>query len=436
MRRIQDIKFSRMGFNEVLLWVLLFFGLFDTARNYTMLPIAFGYLKDIAVYLLFFLNIGRIKFQRSLGVGFYLWFLVVLLGTPAGFIFSGYNRTSILIACFKFVEFFLLTLVFTNWDKIFHVDMSKFIRKYICGSLILCFINVFGYFVDNPIVSRTLANSNMNPDLYAGRITVGQPAVAIFPVIISLIYLMTTFEKKASDKCFIIIFLVCIVFATSNTGILAVAISLALIYLCGIFLVKDERMRKRLLFFAVLVLVCFMFLFSSNNETLAEILSFYTNKIGKYFIGSTDSMMDLRHNHWEEALTAMNPVNYIFGRGAYGYISSNEVFPIENTYRITFLMYGIVGVCSLIIFLIDWFIKMCQRVRTEWHSGIFGMCLLVVFTFHMYTLDIYLLYTLFFAMALFYSYILHCGNGKTERQEWIDSIKMDAVNITGETYNV
>lgn len=436
MRRIRGIKFSRKGFNEVLLWVLLFFGLFDTARNYTQLPIAFGYLKDIAVYLLFFLNIGRIKLQKSLGIGFYLWFLVVLLGTPLGFIFSGYSRTSILIACFKFIEFFLLTLVFSNWDKIFHVDMDKFIRKYICGSLILCFVNVFGYFVDNPIVSRTLANSNMNPDLYVGRITVGQPPVAIFPVIISLIYLMTTSEKKDLDKCLIVVFFVCIVLATSNTGILAVAISLFLIYLCGMFLVKDDRMWKKLLFFTVLVLVCFLVLFSSKNKAVVEALSFYQAKIGKYFIGSTDSMMDLRHDHWKEALTTMNPINYIFGRGAYGYISGSDAFPVENTYRITFLMYGIVGVCSMMIFLIDWFMRMCLKIRSEWHSGILGMCLLVVFTFHMYTLDIYLLYTLYFAMALFYSYLLRVENGQVAMKEDLKAISAGTGSVLEESCNV
>lgn len=436
MKEIQKIRLSKTVFNEVLLWVLLFFGLFDTARNYTRLPIQFGYLKDIALYLLFFINIGRIRLQRILGAGFYLWFLVVLLGTPTGFFFSGYNKVSILIACFKYIEFFLLMLIFTNWNQIFGLDMTRFIRRYIYGSLILCFVNVFGYFVDNPIVSRTLANSNMDPGLYVGRITVGQPAVAIFPVILSFIYLMVTSEKKRMDKYLIVIFLVCIILATSNTGILAVILSLAIICVCGFLTTQNEKLKRRLLFFAAIGLICLLFLICSKNQIVIEAMSFYKEKIGKYFTGSTDAMMDLRRYHWKNAIAAMEPVNYIFGVGAYGYIPGNTAFPVENTYRITFLMYGVVGLCSMMAFLVRWFIIMCRLHRQKQYYGIFGICLLVVFTFHMYTLDIYLMYTLYFGVALFYSYIMHETKKQIVVVEEVKTVHIATDSISREVCNV
>ena len=48
--------------NDLLFYILLFFGLFDAARNYTPLPEWIGYSKDIAIFLLYVLNCRKGRF--------------------------------------------------------------------------------------------------------------------------------------------------------------------------------------------------------------------------------------------------------------------------------------------------------------------------------------------------------------------------------------
>lgn len=389
--------------NNVLLFILLFFGLFDVARSYTKLPIAFGYLKDITIYILVIINISRLYLPKNLGKGFYLWAFAVIAFSLLGFFNSNYSVKSIAIAWFKFSEIFLLILLFFNWDRIFLINFDNFIKFYIGGSLLLCFVNIFGYFVDNPIVSVNMPNANMPAGHYGGRITVGQPPLAIFPVLLSFIYLMI-YAEDFKNRLLCGIFLVCIILSTSNTGIISVAAVCLLLLVLALLNPSMKNVKKNLLFIIGFSCMVFVLAYCVAHDFTVSMLERYFNKLGQYLYGASDPSMDIRHVHWQTGLSSMQPLDCLIGRGAYGYIT-DELYPIENTFIITFLMYGIVGLVGMIGFFIHQLFRsvlLFHKHKTK--KSLLWFCILITFLFHLYTLDLYLCYTMFFSLALFAAY--------------------------------
>lgn len=395
---------SSKKFNNILLWILLFFGLFDTARNYTYLPIFVGYLKDIAVYLLLFLNIGNIKINLKIGLAFYFCFFLVALTTPLGFLYSEYDKTKILIACFKYTEFFVLVILFLNWNRIFSTDVHKFVKSYVLGSFVLCFVNIVGYYVPNPIVSVHLANSNMIFGQYGGRVTVGQPPVAIFPVIISSIYILINMETKKQMFSFLF-FLLCIFIAISNTGIVAEVVSITIVLIYAITISNLVRL-KNYLFYSILCLLfgsIIFYMFCSSY--FADGMYLYESKILKFLSGNTDLQMDIRRSHWEDAFSTLEGIELFFGRGAYGYVVGNNSFLIENTFVSTFVQFGLFSFLFMIVFWIrQCFFFLEKLLKEKSKDSLFCFCVACIILLHNYTLDSYLCFTMYFAAALFVSY--------------------------------
>ena len=68
--------------NDLLFYILLFFGLFDAARNYTPLPEWIGYSKDIAIFLLYVLNCRKVRFlpQKLIYIQSVFWFIWAFAG--------------------------------------------------------------------------------------------------------------------------------------------------------------------------------------------------------------------------------------------------------------------------------------------------------------------------------------------------------------------
>lgn len=400
--------------NSFLLFILLFFGLFDVARNYTKLLISFGYLKDMAIYILFIINLSIIKFPKRIGGFFYLWAASAICFSVLGFFNANYSMRELLIACFKFLEIFILVLLFFNWDCIFSVRLDKFIKYYIIGAILLCFVNVFGYFVDNPIVSVNMPNANMPEGHYGGRVTVGQPPIAIFPVLLAFIYLMI-YASNAKERILLVVFMFCIFMATSNTGLLAVSFIFIILIIYAFLNHQAKNIKLNLLLFIVVCIsgvALAYFIFPNMTE---NIINQYINKIGKYLSGSSDASMDIRVMHWQMGLDTMSGVDYFFGRGVYGYIK-NGFYPIENTFVITFLMYGAIGTLGMVGFFVQMLYFALGRLnRFQTKNSVFFVCVIVVFLMHMFTLDLYMCYTLYFSLTFFIAY---CYNKekKIERQ--------------------
>ena len=399
----KTVRKPQIGLSDILLLILLFFCLFDTARNYTYLPHAFGYLKDIACYGLFLINIKKLDLPKSFGVGFYLWFGCALLITPIGFFYSGYDVAQILIACFKFAEFFLLCIIFYNYKLIFKLEFCLYVNLFVYGCAVLCFVNVFGYFVDNPIVSVNLRE----PRAYQGRITVGQPPIAILPVIISFCYLLI-FKDRKRDKVLMIIFLICILISTSNTGIIAVAVMLLI---TAVYAVADgdRTIRSNLLFIVAgifLIAVASMF-FGVANEGIRQLWSVYYSKIGQFVSGGNDPSMQVRNEQWIKGISQFDLTSWIIGMGAYGYLGTLERMNIENTYILTLLTYGVVGLIGMLAFYLRTILicteslKRKTKNRQTTNEAMFLICLILISLIHMLTLDIYFVFMLYCPLAMF-----------------------------------
>lgn len=392
------MKYRRIcNLNNLLLFVLLFFGLFDVARNYTKLPISFGYVKDAVIYILFIFNIRKLCLPRFLGKTFYVWALAVLVFSPIGFLNSNYDFSSILIACLKFPEIFVLIILFTNWNSIFSIQLNRFINWYVIGSIVLCFVNIIGYFIDNPIVSVKLANANMPAGHYGGRITVGQPPLAVFPILLSSVYLLIN-SKDLKGRLIFTFLLFCVFISTSNTGLLSV-----LVVLLILIFIRDKNIRRNILFCVAFCCLGIFVIFVFAPDFIGKIFELFINKIGQYLGDGSDPSMDIRHIHWKNGYDTLSDLDFLFGRGVYGYIVK-DYYPIENTFVSTFLMYGLIGVIAMVLFFIRLMHSAIKRGINNKNKCILLFCVCIVFICHIYTLDLYFCYTLYFSLALFIGY--------------------------------
>ncbi len=382
-------KVSLKMINNVLGIVLLFFGVFDTTRNYTLLPVSFGYLKDIAIYLLFFINIFSIRF-KSVWVG--VVFLAIFIVSPLGLHYSGLEFQKFIIYYIKYLEVPLLLIIFMNFKIIFSYSINNYFKIYIAMALILAFINVFGYYVENPIVGVHLANENMNPDLYKGRITVGQPPLAIFPVLFAFCYFLINCHKIRN--IFIAgVLLILIFLSTSNTGLIAVV-------LCSILIFFLSRGKGKINIITCASIFIFCFILVSPYLLSIIDISMYTNKIISVLNGGSDVSLNVRRVHWKQALDNIAGFfNVIFGSGIFGYIRDGIIFDIENTYVLVFMCYGVLGVIILLFGVIKVFIIIKNIIDNRKKTLLF--CALIIFILHFLTLDIFFCYMLYFSLGMF-----------------------------------
>ena len=262
--------------NQICWYILLFFGLFDSARNYTYLPFWFGYLKDGTIFLLIIFNLKKIKLKKVSGKLFYVMFLIICALSFQGFFYSRYNWTEVLIGIIKYMEFFFLILLFLNWDSVFSISMSKAVRQYVyIGVPILIAVNIIGYYIPNPIVSRTIWNGKLAYGYYGGRITVGQPPIAIYPVIMAYIYLLI-YDRNYKR---LLIYLAAIIMAVSNTGLVAVVMVMSVIFLYEEFISKERKLSRKYFYFLAVIIIGAFLIFPLFKERFSQQWELYQKKI-------------------------------------------------------------------------------------------------------------------------------------------------------------
>ena len=388
-------------YNDSLFYILLFFGLFDTARNYTLLPDWIGYLKDIAIFLLYILNLKKIKFLPQKII--YLQCIFWLVWGLTGIVYSGgYSPIRIIIGIIKYLEFFMLITLFSNWANLFSMDIDQALSKYIKGSMCIFIINVIGYFIPNPICYVGLSNGNVRAGLYGGRISVGQPAIAALPMLFSCVYLMFC-EKNNFIR---ILYLIAgIVLSTTNTGMVALGI-------CGVIYVvyavySRKKVNKKYLI-GLIIILGLLFVFRKQLYLIfQEQIKMYERKIIKILQGGKDASLEKRKEHWEYAVNTLQTVTqWIFGRGMYGFCADGEFHLIENTYISLLCTYGILGLGIFLVYLVGIgcrYIKGFLENNSELY--LFGICLILIYLLHMYTHDNLTVYTMTFAFSFFYALI-------------------------------
>ena len=404
------MKVENKKINDIFFYILFFFGLFDSARNYTYLPTWVGYSKDITIFILCVINLKEIQLpirnRFLIIVQCVYWCLWGLSGIWYS---NGYPIAKIGIGIAKYMEFFLLIVLFYNWDRLFSIRIEKVIEKYVLGSCVLLFVNIFGYFIPNPIVYRGIVNSNIDGSLgfYGGRITVGQPPVVVLPMIFSCIYLLYMKENKGKkDILKIFMLIVGILISVSITGVAALLPCL-IIYILHEFFIVGRRLKGKtvLCIVAVISLTVAIFKYKLQDIFSAQI-EMFCNRVINYLLGK-DGSMNGRYIHREFAIgTLQNKFQWLFGRGMYGFNLNGEYHHIENTYVSMICTYGILGLGMFLFFIFrNTGILIYRYWKEKKAVSLFGVCCFLIYMFHMYTLDVLIIYTMTFGFALFYAYI-------------------------------
>lgn len=394
-------KFKLDYINDILFYILLFFGLFDAARNYTLLPEWIGYSKDVAIFLLYVLNRKKIRFlpQKIIVVQCIFWFLWGFTGI---FYSGGYSPVKIVIGIIKYLEFFMLITLFYNWDRLFEMEIEQALHRYIQGSMCIFIVNLIGYYIPNPICYVGLSNGNVAAGFYGGRISVGQPPIAALPMVFSCVYLMFC---RSNDIFKILYLFTGIVLSTTNTGI--VALGVCFIVYGVYFFINKKKIQKKYLIAALIILGLLIIFHRQLLMIFDDQVTMYRNKIFSILRGGKDASMEGRKKNWMFALsTLQTKAQWLLGRGMYGFCIEGEYHHIENTYVSLLCTYGILGISVFLTYLgkIAWgYIKGFYKTRDAMYG--FGICTILIYLLHMYTLDTFIVYTMTFGFSFFYTII-------------------------------
>lgn len=410
------MSLSSKDINKYLIYILLFFSVFDTARNYTYLPAAFGYIKEVAIAIIsFFMFRKKVYFPKGFKKWFGVFLIYFLVISPLGFFNNTIHSLLQLIVYFiKYLEFFLLFVIFYNLEDIANITYKKCVVIYINMALILLLVNIVGYYVPNPIVSRHI-NPRLAQGYYANRITVGQPPISVYPMIISFIYLL--YDSKMGNKKYI--FMLCnligIFISVSSTGILSVLV-IILVYMCIILKKiwkKIKITRKKLSTYFIIFLFfglgVYIFMSASVFDTQKQ---FAAERIGRVINGTLekDVSLNVRANKAEIVIQKMSFGQKIFGTGIYGYCNDDVQGNLENTYMNLYAMYGVIGLTMFIMMFAENFlyiIKISRKSKKIYNNSLTIILLNIVFLMHAYTLDVIGVLTLSSGYLLFYSYMIH-----------------------------
>lgn len=405
--------------NNILIVLLIFFIIFSSALNYTHIPFWFSYLKDAIIFYFGFLLILKRKeaIKPKINISFYILFIIIAIISWLGLYYStNTGLFSIISHSLRYIEFFILFFVFTNLEKLCNIKYEKLINLYLILSIILLFVHLFGYFIPNDIVSIYITDK-FEHGFYRNRISIGQPAIAIFPMIISYFYILIFNKLDVKNIVKIILLLIGTVIAIPVTGIISVVI--CTIGLLGWSIIKSKKdiIGKILITITSIIVVIFIgILFIKTNPTLNEI---YENqkdllevKIGSVLGNEVeDPSINIRDDKYKEVISNnTNIFQNIFGIGKYGYNRGEvSIGNLENSYRIFRVEYGYLGLAAFVIFLFsNILIYIYKSLKEKQNSKkyIFISILFIILALHAYTLDVIYLPTISYTMSLFYCYIL------------------------------
>ena len=402
------MKISKI--NNILMYILIWFMIYASALNYTYIPSFVSYLKDIIIFYFMTVLVIKNKIQKpkEIGKAFYILFFLVATISWIGLINNTENsKIEIIVRILKYLEFFMLFFIFTNLEKICTVSYDKLINWYIILSIILVFVHIFGYFVPNNIVSIYIDNKIGN-GYYRNRISVGQPAIAVYPMIISYLYLVIFKNNNFKVIVSIIILLCGIIISVSTTGILAI-IATTLIFI--IFNRTKKNTKKIFYTIASLVLIFFIgIIVIKNIPKLNEIYKVQTNLLSVkiralYNENITDISMETRDNKYNDIEKNITNIwDKIFGKGLLGYNANGiAIGSLENTFRTMKVCYGIIGLLVYIIFIAKHIIYGIKNIKNK--EGMFILLFFIVFAMHSYTLEVLYLPTISYTLSLFYCYM-------------------------------
>ena len=391
------------------MYILLFFIIFASALNYTYIPKSFNYLKDIIIFYFFGVLISqkKIKMPKNIGYSFYIMFVIVLIISWLGIVNNGTDIINIIIRIIRYIEFFILFFIFTNINKITTKPYDRYIDCFIKLSIVLVAVHIIGYFIPNPIVSIYIDNKIGN-GFYRNRISIGQPAIAVYPMIVSILFLLVYKKNDYRTVLKIIVLTLGVIISISITGIL----SLIMIFLIFMVLNSKKESRKKLwkIFISITIILFLALRVIVLNPTIKKIYDkqkslMYIKIVALFNEDLNDLSMNARDiKYYQAKQSVKNRVEKIIGVGILGYDNEEKhIGSLENTYRTFRICYGLVGEICIICFI---FKQITYGIKYhKYKEGMIILLLFFNFAMHCYTLEVLYLPTISYSLPLFYCYI-------------------------------
>ena len=288
--------------------------------------------------------------------------------------------------------------VFRNYDLFFDKNYKSIISLYLLFSVLLFFVTIFGYYIDNPLIGKNIVTeNNQNMPDYIDRISIGQPAIACFPQIISGTYFLSMKKKNTLIYLSALICFLGVLLSTSITGIMTLFFILILISIKKL-IIDSLKQKIVILFFTTTIVLLFSILIESDFfiSNFSIPYAFVVNRIDQYlFDSSVDQSMVMRQNQGLYVIEHVHnaPLGWILGEGCTG------IF-IENTYYGFLLRYGVLGLCCLFVYFISLIFEAVKDKKND-----FILVLIVIYLAHFYTLDVFYTSTLCYTFPLFINYI-------------------------------
>lgn len=398
--------------NKFALLVLLFFGVFDTARSFTVIPAYFGYLKEIAIFFLFFqllflhFSIPRKKkilLPGIICIGIFSFNIIRCFAQNIFYLES-------LIYQIKNMEFYLLFIIFFNLKKIVPSwNVDSFFRRYLFWAMALIFVNVVGCSIPNPICYKMIGRGVYRGTMYAGRFSLGQPAMATFPILLAFLHFIT--RKKLTYAAFggAILCLTSIFISTALTAYVIIAAMIV----CVLFISLKQKIfwRKNLLriIIGLLIILVVMSLFGERISIRSDFLDLgllerrVNSMVG--VAGVSDASMNIRSEYQKIILKSIStPFKLLWGLGPNYYINLHFLtIPIENTYYDILAKCGVLGVFAHLIFLTSFCIDFLQDFfrSKDFSRFLIGLGIFLVFLLYGWTIPIFGTFTMAFGLALY-----------------------------------
>ena len=168
-------------------------------------------------------------------------------------VFSDFFSTELLIYQIKNLEFFLLFLLFVNLDKIApSVPIEKIIKWYIVASLILIAVNLIGVLLPNPICYKYIGRG-LDSSMYTGRLSLGQPAMASFPIMLSFIWFWVKSFDGVRSFVMPMIFLAYVILSPAMTAyVIVIAVIMIKLF---VEMKKVEGFKRNMWFLLFLMII-------------------------------------------------------------------------------------------------------------------------------------------------------------------------------------
>lgn len=341
-----------------------------------------------------------------------LWIFLVFLffaciSTFSGYLFKGvppvkgdFNE---FVRMFKYV--FAIIIASSVNKTVFFKKYDKFMRW---GGIYVIILSIVEYV--NPFNIDTFIGKIYSVPYYhiegmvegSRRIVVtgGDPNIGAFIVTYFLIYfyLKTFIEKKYHNVVMILLLFLCVVATSSRT------IFFAILFVCGFFVLMDEKIKKGVKF-SIILLGCLgvILLFSSQS------FQYLTVGINQLTTGDNESL-NLRYIIWETNL------NYFRESPLLGWGPAKAIHDtiVDGEYVFLLVRYGIIGIG---IFL---FLLLRNMVLTFRVNGIYGKyisCITILSFFFMVTNNFFSGYQLFLNYIILVTVVL------TNRRE--DHVSLD-----------